>query len=90
MWKWYELVEVCYVYLSDVYAEDSLTQSLSKSEWFKRGWTLQEVIASYDVCFVDKSWSTVLGERCSLCDLLSEMTGITESALRTNMRRLYG
>lgn len=41
MFKWYRRAAVCYVYLSDVRSEDMLPQS----RWFRRGWTLQELIA---------------------------------------------
>jgi hypothetical protein len=38
---------MCYVYLSDV---DNL-DDIGGSEWFKRGWTLQELLAPTHVRF---------------------------------------
>ncbi|KAM0513906.1 hypothetical protein ACHAPE_007261 [Trichoderma viride] len=48
MFRWYSLATVCYAYLSDVPAGDDPSASESKfrtSRWFKRGWTLQELLA---------------------------------------------
>jgi hypothetical protein len=42
MFRWYQLANVCYAYLSDVlWAEelDVQEQRLRKSRWFTRGWT---------------------------------------------------
>ncbi|KAK5164261.1 uncharacterized protein LTR77_009955 [Saxophila tyrrhenica] len=61
MFAWYQNAVVCIAYLSDVY---SLTGSGSKafknSEWFRRGWTLQELLAPSVVVFCDVRWE-VLG-----------------------------
>ncbi|KAI4599646.1 hypothetical protein KJ359_001743 [Pestalotiopsis sp. 9143b] len=59
MFKWYRKAQVCYAYLTDVSAASGQTgQALrlwdSKSrpsEWFSRGWTLQELLAPYSVKF---------------------------------------
>lgn len=48
MWDWYTIAQKCYVYLSDVsYIDDrqALLSSFESSEWFRRGWTLQELLA---------------------------------------------
>jgi hypothetical protein len=78
MYKWYENAQVCYAYLNDVAngPEDLVLQALIKSEWFTRGWTLQELLAPGLVYFVDKSWKVVLGEKRKLCYVISEITGI--------------
>lgn len=47
MYTWYEAT-ICYVYLSDLTASDTF-DSLRKSRWFTRGWTLQELIAPDNV-----------------------------------------
>ncbi|KAF2868872.1 heterokaryon incompatibility protein-domain-containing protein [Massariosphaeria phaeospora] len=60
MFRWYQNAAVCYVYLSDVASkgrEYSYT-SWQCSEWFKRGWTLQELLAPKSVEFfsVDRNY----------------------------------
>lgn len=38
---------------------------LSKSRWFKRGWTLQELIAPRIVLLYDSSWNEIGGEKAA-------------------------
>ncbi|CAG8980238.1 hypothetical protein HYALB_00009820 [Hymenoscyphus albidus] len=64
MFRWYQKATRCYVYLSDVSirkrkasdtsAEYTWESALRASEWFKRGWTLQELIAPASVDFFSK------------------------------------
>ncbi|KAJ5397273.1 hypothetical protein N7509_005386 [Penicillium cosmopolitanum] len=53
---------------------------IPESKWFKRGWTLQELIAPREVVFFDKRWKR-LGDRTDLEDILSDRTGIPQSIL---------
>ncbi|KAI6006570.1 hypothetical protein F5J12DRAFT_913107 [Pisolithus orientalis] len=53
MFAWYRQSALTVVYLSD--APD--TGSLGSSEWFKRGWTLQELLAPRTVVFYTQNWS---------------------------------
>ncbi|KIV76926.1 hypothetical protein PV11_08775 [Exophiala sideris] len=71
MYSWYENAEQCYAYLEDV----NELSKIALSEWFHRGWTLQELIAPKTVVFFSKSW-TRLGERTELSDRLSKITSI--------------
>ncbi|KAI0857801.1 heterokaryon incompatibility protein-domain-containing protein [Xylaria cubensis] len=50
MFTWYRQSAICYGFLADVKGND--TKSLYKSRWFKRGWTLQELIAPDNFIFV--------------------------------------
>ncbi|KAF9885595.1 hypothetical protein FE257_012801 [Aspergillus nanangensis] len=79
MFAWYSSAEVCYAYLHDVDPSPS-RESFSHSEWFKRGWTLQELIAPTDVRFLSSNWSD-LGSKSDLSSLLSEITEIEEDVL---------
>ncbi|KDR77780.1 hypothetical protein GALMADRAFT_245882 [Galerina marginata CBS 339.88] len=78
MYQWYKSAAVCYVYLSDVQAGDDPSDpdsSFSKSRWFTRGWTLQELIAPSSVVFYDSRW-TEIGTKYDLQENVSRITRI--------------
>ncbi|KAF5340123.1 hypothetical protein D9758_013181, partial [Tetrapyrgos nigripes] len=80
MYQYYEDAKVCYVYLCDVSAEYHPRNPKSRfrdSRWFKRGWTLQELLAPLYVVFLDKDWERI-GTRWSLRDVVSAITSIPE------------
>lgn len=54
MFKWYRRSALTIVHLADVSNID--TDSLGKSMWFKRGWTLQELLAPHTVLFFTQDW----------------------------------
>ncbi|KAM5546022.1 hypothetical protein V8D89_000148 [Ganoderma adspersum] len=83
MYAWYGGAHVCYAYLADVPTGDNHRGRRSwfrKSRWFKRGWTLQELIAPLHLVFLSQDW-TVIGSRHALYDLVQEVTSISEEAL---------
>ncbi|KAI0645144.1 heterokaryon incompatibility protein-domain-containing protein [Trametes meyenii] len=89
MFAWYASAQVCYVFLHDVPkpVTDADADALARhgaafraSEWFTRGWTLQELLAPDSVVFLSKTW-TVLGTKASLARLLEEITGIDADVL---------
>ncbi len=47
---------------------------------FKRGWTLQELIAPSDMLFFDKYWNEI-GSRESLRLIIEEVTGVPQPVL---------
>lgn len=54
MFRWYRKAFICYAYLSDVPGDDNprnLGSEFRKSRWFKRGWTLQELLAPQSLHF---------------------------------------
>ncbi|KAI5980614.1 hypothetical protein EDC04DRAFT_3152250 [Pisolithus marmoratus] len=53
MFAWYRQSALTIAYLSDI----SDTGSLGNSEWFSRGWTLQELLAPPTVLFYTQNWS---------------------------------
>jgi hypothetical protein len=82
MFKWYQNVKVCYVYLSDVLSLGdrwregyNVPSHFRGSKWFTRGWTLQELLAPSIVIFFDKHWVDI-GTRESPKSELSSITGI--------------
>ncbi|KAH9912483.1 heterokaryon incompatibility protein-domain-containing protein [Epithele typhae] len=79
MYRWYSLAQVCYAYLYDV---DHVTSTnFHDSEWFKRGWTLQELIAPPEVLFFDGDWQ-MIGSRYELSDEIRSITNIDRAVLR--------
>ncbi|KAH7922973.1 hypothetical protein BV22DRAFT_1130987 [Leucogyrophana mollusca] len=90
MFLWYRNSCLTIVYLSDV--EDFSRGSLIRSEWFRRGWTLQEMLAPRAVQFYKSDWSLLLGstgdvrlnhkEDPQLMSLLSDVTGIDLQSLK--------
>lgn len=92
MFRWYQRAARCYVYLSDVPSSNASQQpqpgqpeskwehAFRRSRWFTRGWTLQELIAPSTMDFYDCN-NTKLGSKVSLRRIISEVTGICDSAL---------
>ncbi|OBZ73595.1 hypothetical protein A0H81_06086 [Grifola frondosa] len=50
------------------------------SKWFKRGWTLPELLAPQEVVFFDEDWNYI-GTKGGLADKISEVTRIPRDAL---------
>lgn len=67
MFSWYQNAQICLVYLKDVRTADADSVEkvlcLQQSEWFRRGWTLQELLAPSDVLFLGSDWQS-LGHKC--------------------------
>ncbi|MDI1489096.1 MAG: hypothetical protein OHK93_008374 [Ramalina farinacea] len=63
---------------------NALKQKFRNSSWFRRGWTLQELLAPVDIKFFDKRW-TLIGDGQQLKDDISEITGITIDHLSYNL-----
>ena len=89
MFRWYQKAVKCYVYLADVYIGDRDDQSisaakesaLSRSEWFSRGWTLQELLAPEIVEFYTRD-GVQLGDKSSLEEQIAKITEIPRIVLR--------
>ncbi|KAI5999472.1 hypothetical protein EDD15DRAFT_2123161, partial [Pisolithus albus] len=61
MFAWYRRSALTIVHLSDV----SNANSFGSSEWFTRGWTLQELLAPKTVLFYTQEWSLYKNLSCS-------------------------
>ncbi|KAK7983448.1 general amino acid permease (Agp2) [Apiospora arundinis] len=72
MFRWYRDAAICYAHLQDVHVhgslpptgwgyhdEDKHCQEFKMSNWFKRSWTLQELLAPHDIMFVDTNWTPI-------------------------------
>lgn len=91
MFRWYKNAHKCYVYLSDIstfgLAANVLRSPITwevafrQSNWFTRGWTLQELIAPGSVEFFSREGYR-LGSKKSLEQQIHEVIGIAINALR--------
>ena len=75
MYEWYKGSKICIAYLVDV-----PQKQLTDSEWFERGWTLQELISPKAVTFFDHDWN-VIGTKIEFITALSQRTGIPKDIL---------
>ncbi|KAI1747499.1 heterokaryon incompatibility protein-domain-containing protein [Xylaria castorea] len=83
MFRWYQDAVICYAHLADVsdsIDEHSLVPALTKSRWFTRGWTLQELLAPREIVFFSKNWQNLMTKIHSV-DILSTITGIEREYL---------
>ncbi|KAL9618011.1 MAG: hypothetical protein Q9160_007259 [Pyrenula sp. 1 TL-2023] len=89
MFRWYQEAARCYVYLSDVSClqpsgegegESAWEQAFTRSRWFRRGWTLQELLAPSSVVFFSADEQR-LGDKQSLERAIHDTTGIPIKAL---------
>ena len=87
MFRWYREATRCYVYLSDVPDPKNPTSTVESafpdSRWFKRGWTLQELIAPSSVQFFSRK-GELLGNKKSREQQIHQITGIAIEALQGN------
>jgi hypothetical protein len=91
MFCWYRNASRCYAYLSDVSVSQSEADKglkvpaweadFRRSEWFVRGWTLQELLAPSSVEFFSREWEN-LGDKRSLVHQVHEVTGIPHLVLQ--------
>ena len=84
MYSWYEKAKTCYAYLADVPATSGTEiqrAAFANSRWFKRGWTLQELVApSKEMVFLSSEWIEI-GTKETLCEEIAAKTGISVSIL---------
>ncbi|KAG2339439.1 hypothetical protein BDR05DRAFT_992075 [Suillus weaverae] len=87
MFVWYQHSALTIVYLSDV-PPSSKSGALEMSEWNRRGWTFQELLASKVLIFYQKDWTPYLNDRShnhkkstAMMEELEVATGIDRQAL---------
>ncbi|EJF59847.1 HET-domain-containing protein, partial [Dichomitus squalens LYAD-421 SS1] len=82
-WQWYGRAQVCFAHLADVPSDDDphVAESVFReSLWFTRGWTLQELIAPFNMIFLSDDWNAI-GTKVTLIIPIEEVTGIPAEAL---------
>ena len=81
MYRWYKAASICYAYLEDIPSLANYSDSAFEAcKWFKRGWTLQELIAPAVVEFYTRDWEEI-GTKMSLSHMISGVTGIPTGVL---------
>lgn len=82
VYAWYQAAEVCYVYFSDIGPTQKFRwpEDLPCCRWFRRGWTLQELLAPRWLLFFDNDWN-YLGSMAELSSAISDITRIEEEYL---------
>jgi hypothetical protein len=83
MFQWYRDAGICYAYFSDVNSSEDPTRvgsSFARSRWFKRGWTLQELLAPPEVVFLGSDWIEI-GTKKTLGATVSRVTNISQNVL---------
>ncbi|GIZ47178.1 hypothetical protein CKM354_001027700 [Cercospora kikuchii] len=81
MYAYYGQAGICYVYLSDVTA----AESLADARWWTRGWTLQELLAPSHAVFYTLDWQCI-GGRDELVEEISSISGIQRHYLVDSSR----
>jgi hypothetical protein len=88
MFRWYQNAAKYYIYVSDVSsgkhsrsAELLWHSAFCRSQWFIRGWTLQELLAPSSVEFFSRD-GVRLGDKQSFKNQIQQITGIPIQALR--------
>ena len=77
MYRWYEEAAICYAFLEDVHEHSRWHMS----EWWQRGWTLQELIAPKRVVFYDGRWLKI-DLKSRMTKQIGKWTGIPVSVLK--------
>jgi hypothetical protein len=84
MFQWYDTAKICYAYLSDVEpAVDTsdVPEAFEDSAWWRRCWTLQELIAPREVVFYGKGWRQLGAKTRNLTGRIAAVTKIEEPLL---------
>ena len=84
MWTYYTKSNICYVYMADIPdCEVGWGISFQDSDWFTRGWTLQELIAPVHVEFYAADWSPI-GTKLEQHEEIAAITTIDSDLLAQN------
>lgn len=79
MYAWYCGSEECLAYLVDVdstiLADEGKLADFTKSRWFTRGWTVQELVAPNHLTFYDQRWRRI-GSKTDYEEAIEAKTGI--------------
>ncbi|KAI0538249.1 heterokaryon incompatibility protein-domain-containing protein [Xylaria digitata] len=91
MFRWYKESAICFAYLSDLLPDPldgsivNFDQDFAQCAWFRRGWTLQELIAPKTLEFFDRGWN-MRGTKAALTNTLHNITGVSTRVLENSDR----
>ncbi|KAH9212100.1 hypothetical protein DL95DRAFT_509798, partial [Leptodontidium sp. 2 PMI_412] len=91
LYKWYHNSAVCYIFLEDLNGNHQLRRPIRfrSCRWFRRGWTLQELIASRNRKFYDKNGTDISAAAEDIGihfdEIIEKQTGIELAILRHEM-----
>ncbi|ETS75102.1 hypothetical protein PFICI_13586 [Pestalotiopsis fici W106-1] len=80
MFNWYERSKQCYVYLCDLSITTDKVENIEGCKWFKRAWTLQELISPIEIKFYNRNWDLCFSKSSALTQL-STITDVDARAL---------
>jgi len=85
MFSFYSRAKVCYAYLHDVHdiildCPDVHATQFAQSNWFTRGWTLQELLAPKNIIIFTSGWTRIRSKDL-LQNIISEVTRIPVESL---------
>ncbi|KAI8632138.1 heterokaryon incompatibility protein-domain-containing protein [Xylariaceae sp. FL1651] len=89
MFRWYKESAVCFAYLEDLLPDPlgerstGFEEELAKCAWFRRGWTLQELIAPPVLEFFDGGWN-IRGTKEQFISNLHNITGVSIPVLENS------
>ena len=89
MFNWYAQSTICFAQLSELPPGMGIkTQDLAKCRWFKRGWTLQELIAPSVLELYDAIWM-LRGTKWEHWQAIQEVSGISKDGF-LNFKSIRG
>ncbi|KAM5536687.1 hypothetical protein V8D89_009614 [Ganoderma adspersum] len=84
MYDWYRHADMCFAHLHDVESQNADTvkrnDQFRGSQWFRRGWTLQELLAPSILLFLSSSWD-IIGSKQTSASLIAGITKIDSDVL---------
>ncbi|KAK4620010.1 hypothetical protein CLAFUW4_11101 [Fulvia fulva] len=81
MFSWYQKADICFAYLQHV----ENAETWRESAWWKRGWTLQELIAPDNVVFCDRAWREI-GSKHGMANDIATLANIPPRVLKVRGR----
>ncbi|KAG8828915.1 hypothetical protein FRC17_007346, partial [Serendipita sp. 399] len=86
MFAWYRDSHICIVHLSETNSRFDLDQD----PWFKRGWTLQELLAPRRLAFYSQDWNQITRNDCIKHSVEQENQGKSEERLWSEIAIITG
>lgn len=86
MFEWYRNAEICVAYLEDVESVNG-NEEFEQGEWFRKDWTLQELLAPQMVLFVTKTWE-IIGNKGAMAHARSKYLSLVGPSLEDDLAKV--